>query len=399
MFKLKVLGMNAAFGITTDIQVGRNLVAATTTCTAMYVEALPAPPPLIISKELKDPHLEMILKDIEVIANRHKSDLESALTMKLNKIQKLKKLKAEHKSTRKLIMKEKKSQAVRSQGYNNNNISPRSNTSWPAMDTINEHSTYQAESNTMEQLLNSNSGIKGDEVITNISDIGGYESTSSSSSSSSSSGSLSSSSTTSTSSTSDGEESSLESPESDPSTPSDEGDSDNDDTVGKKTENEVNTEIKDSVDTLKVAKPSNGSKKSSNSRFQTVDSDDVVTSNNTRRRSLSSTSNPGPVNNTTSVNSVSGINISSMGFVKPSNKARVEVKPKRIRMKRGIFTDDRPPYILEVGEETDADISAVIHDWQIPEQFDVTNLSVSFISFYIKPIKKINFLLVCSRCK
>lgn len=43
MFKLKVLGLNAAFGYSSNIQVGRDIVVATATCTAVYLEALPPP--------------------------------------------------------------------------------------------------------------------------------------------------------------------------------------------------------------------------------------------------------------------------------------------------------------------------------------------------------------------
>jgi hypothetical protein len=49
-----------------------------------------------------------------------------------------------------------------------------------------------------------------------------------------------------------------------------------------------------------------------------------------------------------------------------------------------MYKDDRPPFVLEVDDETDADISAVLGDWTVPVGFDMVNLSVSnFFSLII----------------
>jgi hypothetical protein len=42
-----------------------------------------------------------------------------------------------------------------------------------------------------------------------------------------------------------------------------------------------------------------------------------------------------------------------------------------------MYKDDRPPFVLEVDDETDADISAVLADWSVPVGFDMVNLSVN----------------------
>eukprot|EP01041_Mallomonas_annulata_P015445 gene15445-32657_t len=54
MLKLKIKGMNAVFGYTSRIQLGSNIVVATACATAFYIEALPPPPMLHISRVLKD---------------------------------------------------------------------------------------------------------------------------------------------------------------------------------------------------------------------------------------------------------------------------------------------------------------------------------------------------------
>lgn len=51
--KLKLLGMNAAFGYSSNIQIGNTFAVATVTCTAMYVEALPPPPALQIHRPMR----------------------------------------------------------------------------------------------------------------------------------------------------------------------------------------------------------------------------------------------------------------------------------------------------------------------------------------------------------
>ncbi len=48
---------------------------------------------------------------------------------------------------------------------------------------------------------------------------------------------------------------------------------------------------------------------------------------------------------------------------------------KKVR-RRVVQKDERPPFVLEVDDETDADISAVLNDWSAPVGFDMVNLSV-----------------------
>lgn len=52
MLKLKVLGRNAAFSLKTEVDVGRSLIVATLTATAVYCTAMPAPRVLEISRTI-----------------------------------------------------------------------------------------------------------------------------------------------------------------------------------------------------------------------------------------------------------------------------------------------------------------------------------------------------------
>ncbi|GAB5353601.1 hypothetical protein AAMO2058_000049200 [Amorphochlora amoebiformis] len=56
IYKLRVLGLNAAFGLTVQISIGENLIAAVATATGCYLTALPPPAELRISRnmEIKD---------------------------------------------------------------------------------------------------------------------------------------------------------------------------------------------------------------------------------------------------------------------------------------------------------------------------------------------------------
>ena len=48
---MKVLGCNAAFGLSTQLHIGENVILAISSATAVYLPALPAPPPLTIHRQ------------------------------------------------------------------------------------------------------------------------------------------------------------------------------------------------------------------------------------------------------------------------------------------------------------------------------------------------------------
>jgi hypothetical protein len=42
-----------------------------------------------------------------------------------------------------------------------------------------------------------------------------------------------------------------------------------------------------------------------------------------------------------------------------------------------VYKDDRPPVVVEIEDETDADMIAVLHDWSIPIGINMVNIGVS----------------------
>lgn len=73
MLKLKVLGRNAAFGLKTEVDVGRQLIVSTATATAVFCTALPAPRVLEISRTIavqdeEDHQILKLQKQIEIVA-------------------------------------------------------------------------------------------------------------------------------------------------------------------------------------------------------------------------------------------------------------------------------------------------------------------------------------------
>ncbi|CAN0527296.1 unnamed protein product, partial [Ectocarpus sp. 12 AP-2014] len=56
MLKLKCLGVNAAFSLRSDIQLGPRLMVGSISATAVYVESLPTPPQLVVARPPRSLH-------------------------------------------------------------------------------------------------------------------------------------------------------------------------------------------------------------------------------------------------------------------------------------------------------------------------------------------------------
>ena len=86
--------MNAVFGYRTKLQIARKMVLVTATCTAVYCEALPPPPPLAIGRPIvnsgKEVYFDKLQRALEVIAASRKAALDSALKARRDKIDKQK---------------------------------------------------------------------------------------------------------------------------------------------------------------------------------------------------------------------------------------------------------------------------------------------------------------------
>ena len=282
VLKLKVLGMNAAFGYSCRIQVGSDIVIATVVCTAVYLESLPPPQPLQVTiTRMKDKgsvdqdaRLTRLQRDIEELTLFNKTNLESLASDK--------KLQSQQQNQ------QLQRTAVGSFDSSPEGVGKRSKISeW-------DGGVIHGEDNEVSQ-----------------------SSVASSSSSSSSS-------------EESNEDSSLESP------PSSTDSSDEEDSDGSSAGDD---------------------KELSDSKHGIVDAPQPAEKGN-KSRLITGQPQMG----------TSRMQISTS----PSGEGDRKVKR---RVKRVVFKDDRPPFILELDDETDVDISAVLSDWVVPIGFDMVNIS------------------------
>ena len=108
MLKLKVLGRNAAFGLKTEVDVGRQLIVSTATATAVYCTALPPPRPLEITRTIavqdeEDHQVVKLQRQIEAIAHKNRQRLSEAAQRHADRVRKRKmqKLKLRRSAARK----------------------------------------------------------------------------------------------------------------------------------------------------------------------------------------------------------------------------------------------------------------------------------------------------------
>jgi len=88
MYKLKIHGLNAVFGLRFQLSVGDSLIVAVACGTAMYLSALPTPPALRISRNLdvideEDKKLLEIQRKIMDLSETNRQNLEAAISREL----------------------------------------------------------------------------------------------------------------------------------------------------------------------------------------------------------------------------------------------------------------------------------------------------------------------------
>jgi hypothetical protein len=59
-----------------------------------------------------------------------------------------------------------------------------------------------------------------------------------------------------------------------------------------------------------------------------------------------------------------------------------------------VYKDDRPPVVVEIDDETDADTIAALHDWSAPIGIDMVNIGVSY-TFLHSDRLSLSLLIVC----
>jgi hypothetical protein len=337
MLKLKVLGMNSAFGIRSKIQIGNGVVIATASCTAIYLNALPPPPILTISRSLRDnklendPRLQQLQKNIEGLCAVNRQALELAQE------ERLRMMTARRRGSRGSI-----GEAMSRAGA----FLPLASNMPPSAPQASQASTVaglSASAMLADSLLNGTfenptqvqtshvtpTARERDNSSATMNTGRGEEVEESSSSSSSSS------------SDSEGDGSSLESPEN----------SDDEDSEEEKSEDDDHSSAEeDDVALFTTAKESRVSRKS----------EDPESKGSRARAQSKLTQN----SRSTWTNAGRG----------PSGKP-FSAEQQKLKRKKQLYRDDRPPFLLEVDDETDVDISAMLQDWEAPVGIDMTTVS------------------------
>lgn len=93
MLKLKVMGRNAAFGLKTEVDVGRQLIVSTATATAVYCIAMPAPRVLEINRTIdvqdeEDKQVVKLQRQIELISSKNRQSLSEAAQRHTDRVRK-----------------------------------------------------------------------------------------------------------------------------------------------------------------------------------------------------------------------------------------------------------------------------------------------------------------------
>ena len=333
--------MNAVFGYRTKLQIAKKMVLVTATCTALYCEALPPPPPLAIGRPIvnsgKEVYFDKLQRALEVIAASRKAALDSALKARRDKLEK---------------QKESEKQRERQERHAFHRYHRKHSTRLSyKMDIIFENEHHKTGESSSLSPRDDDPTTKGPSL----------QSSSSSSTSSSSSSSSSESSSTSD----DDDNSSLESPSSSSSSSS----SSDSSSESSDSDAEGGRSASVSVSSVSGAAPKKRlSSKVDSHRKQSVEALPDGSAPG-RRASFSSQASSGGNRPTAT---------SKQLPTSPSNiisTATKGVRKPKLR-KRTIFSDDRPSYVIEIDEETDADICAVVNDFDCPSNMDMVNLMV-----------------------
>lgn len=267
--KLKVMGMNAAFGYTCKIEVGSDMVIATAVCTAIYLESLPPPVSVQLNRT----------KESDIRLTSMHSDLEDLITF-----------------YRSNIVEPADDQRIRHVGFDD--------------DHKDKFETSSVRSRSSSNSTTSTSSSSSDDI-------------------------------------SDGDDSSsLESPSSTESEESSDGDEETD-LIQPETTN---------------SRARSRSNSSGGKKADTLDAPEVKKKRFTKLRQAKD----------------------------DGNKSKTR-KPRKV-----IFKDSRPPFILELEDETDVDIISVLQDWICPVGIDMTNISVS-LHEETKELNMFEQIIVCSR--
>ena len=320
MLKLKVLGRNAAFSLKSEIDVGSQLIVATTTATALYCDAMPPPRVLQISRTIavhdeEDKQLVQLQKKIERISAKNREWLLAESSRQAEKNRRVISRKIKEAQLRKASAKLESNQRRDALKQPPMAGRPSRNNSVDTEDCLRDSMTLQR-----------NNSSKGEKKSPKP--ASGHKSSSSESSSSGSDTSSSSSSSSCISSSSSGEET--------------------------------------KVDTIEVMKKNKSPSRVSSSR----------TVGDTENRLIKNDSDL--VNDDSDyyadeygLDSIDELGKSQVPDIEAFDELQEDVENEdlggRHRHHRRLYRDDKQPFVLEIDDETDEDIMSVLLDKQLPE--------------------------------
>eukprot|EP01039_Chlorochromonas_danica_P008191 gene8189-9036_t len=355
--KLKVLGINAAFGYSCQIHVSNDVVVATAHCTGVYLLSLPAPPPLLIMRSREgrgdqDARLVALQRELDMLSSIYK---DLADQQELQSIQRQQSLAGgvgaggslrtgshhhnSHHNSRSNTLSSSMKKKSTSHDVNEDTIT----TNTAAEEKGGEIGSVGSRSRSSSSSTSSSSSSSSSEDDHGGDDISSLASPSSSSSSSSSS----------------------------TSTPTSSSESES----GGASDEEKDT-FDDGINTpLETATISTAPDPTITTTLSAGEAS-MAGSSSKRHRAPSHSS---------------GLSDKDMMIRKqPSNKSRsskedkmttataslhIATSTKERKSRKIVFRDDRAPYILEVDDETDSDIISVLMDFMPPLGFDMVNLS------------------------
>ena len=332
MLKLKVLGRNAAFGLKTEVDVGRQLIVSTATATAVFCTALPAPRVLEISRTIavqdeEDHQILKLQRQIELVSQKNRKRLSEAAQRHADRVRK--RVLSKIKKSQKRVVAAKKRYVRRSKRTNSReklDIEEGGGTlpeNTPTPISNNERATSVETTNT---LLTDSS-----KFVDNEASLSSEESESSSTSSSSSS---------SSSSTGSSDSESLN----------------NADVLG--TEKQETDNVSDSRDPSSVME--SGDERLDSTEFDLKD----YRSGNEDERSA-----PDNKSIASAISEIDELEDEILQDERVNTKEIIAQSGERVRRRRRkrLYRDDKVPFVLEVDDETDEDLLSVLLDKQLPE--------------------------------
>jgi hypothetical protein len=356
MLKLKVMGRNAVFHLKTEIDLGRQLIVSTATGTAVYCTAMPVPRVLNIARTIavqdeEDEEIVKLQKQLEIISSKNRQRLHEAEVRHSERVRQRQARKLERAQQRRNFL---KAQRGRKDSTGDKVVSKRK-TDAKDKDAGDEPSFNNTQSTevTLSTSVNSvnfqmhDSLIVNENVAQNTTRDGDAGSISSMESDTDSSSSSSSSSSSDSDAVADGQ-----------------GTVDNSLTIRSPPKGDHSEQIIDLVE-QEIGSPSRAASVAEGSDLDELELDEMYRSGAENGSDGSQGANKSMVSAVSELDDLEDELLKDDSLKSKELKA-MEGKSMR-RRKKGMYRDDKMPFVLEIDDETDEDFLSVLLDKQLPE--------------------------------